>query len=185
MKYVTLSLYLAVLVFGTVSSSPSEAADVQEIIAETQRMSGAPRTTDLVWWIPTEFWRASLANDPSATPELLASFDTTLRPYLMFAVVHGKVGPFGGVNWTSKGKLLPTINMTGTNGTAYQPLETSKLSPDVKNLSQSLLPVLANMLGPMGENMHFVFFAATSSSGENLADPLSPGEFSFDMMNRT
>ncbi len=185
MRSLTLTFFAAAIAFGCTASSPVQAVDVREVIAETQRTSANPGTSDLVWWIPTEFWRASLANEPSVTAELLSQFEATLAPYVMFAVVHGKIGPFAGVSWTPEADLLPTIKLTGPGGEVHRPLEASGLSPDAKNLSGSLRPVLVNMLGPMGQNMHFVFFSAKDSSGAPLADPLNPGEFSFGMMDET
>jgi hypothetical protein len=63
---------------------------------------------------------------------------------------------------------------TGVN---YVPLGESSIDPDMKNLLQGLKPVVANMVGPLGQNTHFVLFPSKSNDGRLIADPRSNGMF--------
>lgn len=179
------TMALCLFAFAVLNAVGTKAADVRGLISETQKMSANLKTPTLVWWIPTEFWRMSLEENPATTEESISEIVETLKPYMMFVVAHGNMGPFGGVSWTGESELLSAIQLIGPKGETYEPLKSSMLSPDVRNLSQSLRPVLANMLGPMGENMQVVFFRSADALGAPLANALSPGKFSLRVMGES
>jgi hypothetical protein len=54
----------------------------------------------------------------------------------------------------------------------------TELSPDAQGLLSILKPVLANILGPMGQNFQFFLFPAQTSAGVAIADPRRAGSFS-------
>jgi hypothetical protein len=72
--------------------------EVPALVAETQRMS----TRDgihLVWWLPPEYWEASLAGSDMLSESARKSVIDLLRGYSMLAVVQAGRGPMGNVTF--------------------------------------------------------------------------------------
>jgi hypothetical protein len=149
--------------------------DVQALIHETQKMSQAPNEMTLVWWLPEQFWQASLGRDPKATKAQVDQLLNIIRPYTVIALVDGRVGAFGGITYRSEEAIRTSVTIRDAKGVSYAPLSESSVDPDMKNLLQIFKPIIIDMLGPMGQNMHFLLFQSKSKDGRLVADPTSKG----------
>lgn len=163
--------------------TPAQAThiNVEALREETQKTLPDSDRMTLIWWIPVEFWQATLADDPSTSKAQAEEFLKTVRPYVMFAVVDGRMGSFGGITYKSEEVIRSTIQVVDIQGAVHRPLPENKVDPDTKNLLAIMKPVLTNMMGKMGENMHFVVFPAKDAAGRRLADPASEGTFSLKL----
>jgi hypothetical protein len=131
----------------------------------------------LVWWFPNQFWQASMTQNPTVTKAQVDQLIETIRPYMMIAVVDGRIGPFGGVTFKSEEVIRTSITLKDATGWSYTPLSESAVDPDTKNLLQIFKPLIVNMLGSMGQNMHFILFQSKSKDGRSIADPTREGMF--------
>lgn len=175
-------LILALWILPVHSSADVPAVSVNALLSDTQRTSDDPTRIGLVWWLPVELWEISMSSDPvPSTPEQIAALTSILRSYTLFAVADGIVGQFGGVTWISKEDLRSAVILQDSSGTRYAPLKEEQISPDARNLAALMKPMLANMLGPMGEHIEFFFFPGTSESGKPIADAKAEGSFRFQL----
>lgn len=158
--------------------------DLNALIGETQKLSEKTTEMTLIWWIPLEFWAATFAQDPNMTPAQTEEFLKVLRPYTLLAVVDGAVGTFGGITYRPEAEIRSNLTLRDSKGASIPPIETSAVSGDVINLIQMMKPVLANMLGPMGENFNFYIFPASTPDGAVIADGKKKGAFSVKLDNR-
>lgn len=166
---------------GASEKSPAR-VDLQALIKETQKDSPSPKELALVWWIPLQYWRASIAAaDPNAGPEQYEKFEKVLSPYFLLAAVRGQMGPMGGVSWDKEDTMRANLTLIDGNGREYRPLSINSVSPDAKNLISIIRPVVANMLGPMGEHLYFLYFPSLSDRNKPIADPLAEGAFTIRM----
>lgn len=165
------------ILFLTCPSYGQGSIDLQAVAQETQKMSQASDEMTLVWWLPEQFWQASLAQDHTVTKAQTDQFLETLRPYIMIAVIDGRMGAFGGVTYKSEEAVRSTARLKDAQGRSYVPLNEFAVDADTKNLLQMLKPVIVNMLGPMGQNMHFILFQSKSKDGRPIADPTKKGTF--------
>lgn len=149
--------------------------DLQTIVQETQKMSQSRDEMSFVWWMPEQFWQASMAKDPAVTKKQLDAILETIRPYTMIAVVDGRVGAFGGVTYRSEEAIRTSVTIKDARGWSYAPLSESAVDADTKNLLQMMKPIIGNMMGPLGENMHFLLFESKSKDGRPVADPTREG----------
>jgi len=150
--------------------------DLNALIQETQKMSQNVDEMTLIWWIPEEYWQASFAQDPTITDAQAEEFIKVLRPYVVIVAIDGKIGPFGGVTYKSEATVRNNIKLV-SKGVSYRPLSDEKVNADTQNLISSMKPALANMLGPMGRNMHFFLFPAKDKKGQNIAEATKEGSF--------
>lgn len=162
---------------------PADAADTKldDIIKETQLTVGGKDLTGLVWWLPTEFWEQSSIQQGS-TPEQARTTFAPMREYTMIIVAVGKIG-IGNVNWRSESDIRSNTTLQDADGQSYQPLR--EISPDAQGIASIVKPVLANILGPTGQNLQILFFPAKTSKGKPIADPTRAGGFSVVLSNLT
>ena len=178
----TLVLVCFLCSFATVAGAQEWKISVNDLIDETQRVSDDPDRLGLVWWLPDAFWEASMSEgDAPSTPEQIEDFLKIFEGYTVFAVADGAIGALGGVSWASPEETRAAAVLHGSDGTRYTPIATDDVSPDAVNLAAMMGPVLEGMLGPMGENMEFLFFPSTGADGEPIADPVAEGTFSFQL----
>ena len=155
-----------------------ESVNINALIQETQQMSDAPNEITLVWWLPEQFWEASLSQNPAIIPAQIEDFLAVVRPYTIIAVVDGTMGPFGGVTYTSEQAIRHSVVVRDTRGRRHSPLPESEVSPDTAILLGMMKPMVTNMLGPVGENMHFLVFQSEARGRRPIADPTDEGVLS-------
>ncbi len=154
--------------------------DTQSLIRETQKISrkrvdGGFQDMTLVWWVPVQFWERSLQENPATTKQTLDKFRSTLEPYTMLIVMSGKIGPFGGMTFTSEDAVRASVTLRDAQNVSYSPLPDAAISADAKNLLSMMKPLVVNMLGPMGQNLNWLVFKSKTNDGRPLADPMTEG----------
>ena len=149
--------------------------DINALIHETQKMVQKEGELSLVWWIPDDYWRVSFEQDRSMSKAQIEQFLAALRPYTLIGVVEGKIGPLGGVTYKPKAEIESKLELKDNNGMLYRPLGQDQVSADVKNFLSMMKPMLANMLGPLGQNFHFFVFPAKDKKGQMIADAKKQG----------
>jgi hypothetical protein len=151
--------------------------DPSSLIRETQKMLNENHKLTLVWWIPEEFWRTTLAANPDMTTNRVENFLKPLKPYIFVAVVKGEFGTFGGVTYQTETDIRSNLFLFDNQGNQYSPLDNADLNPDVQIFLGMMKPVLANMLGSMGKNFDFYAFPATDKTGKAIANAKTDGSF--------
>jgi len=162
---------------------PGDAADTRldDIIKETQLSIGGKDTAGLVWWLPTEFWERSAIQQGSTQEQARANF-APMRDYTLVIVAVGKIG-IGNINWRSEKEIRANTTLRDADGQLYQPLK--EISPDAQGIASIVKPILANILGPTGQNLQILFFPAKTAKGMPIADPAQGGSFSVVLSNLT
>jgi hypothetical protein len=151
--------------------------DLNALIEETQLSSNDPNAVDIIWWIPPEYWEASFQEDETMSEEEIASIISVLKEYNLLGVVKGKIGLFGGITYEDKDELYENIRFVDHYGDAHKPLTEKELSPDMNNFLGVMRPILANMMGDLGQNFLFFVFDAKNSSDKLIADPFKEHDF--------
>ncbi|MDD5542348.1 MAG: hypothetical protein PHX83_04170 [Acidobacteriia bacterium] len=157
------------------------AVDLTTLVQETQKMSKQADTMKLAWWIPEEFWKVSFAQDATISPAQVEGFLKVLRPYMLVVAVDGQIGSLGGVSFKPEATIRETTQLLDSSGVRYHPVGDERFEPDLRNFLQMVKPVLSNMMGPLGQNMHFLLFPARNAKGLPIADARKEGSFSIQV----
>ena len=153
--------------------------DLDEILAETQFMSDSEDYMEMVWWIPTEYWEAVYANDTTITPDQAQEIVSLLEQNDLIAVVRGKIGMFGGVNFDDYETIRNSFDFT-YESVKYQPMDPKDLNPDLSNFLSIIKPMLSNMMGNFGENLHILVYRKPGSN-KAVIDPFSKKNITFGL----
>ena len=152
--------------------------NLNDLIQETQKRSDRVGEMSFTWWIPQDYWRASLSQNPTITTEQIENIVNIFQPYILLAVVDGKISSYGGVTYKAEAEMRSSILIKDKKGSVYTPLKEGEVSVEAKSFLASMKPALANALGSMGQNMNFFVFPGKDKDGQDIADTKKEGAFS-------
>jgi len=178
------SVVVLLISLGHMSLSFAQEINMNALIQESQKLSESPDKMTLIWWTPEEFWQASFEQNPNSSPAEVEEILNVLRPYLMIVAADGDIGPFAGITYKSRDIMQNSIQLVDREGTHYRPLSDEAIDPDTRNFLSMTAPTLANMLGEMGQNMHFFLFPSKDKQGRNIAVAKEEGTFSIKLDER-
>lgn len=158
--------------------------DLQALAQETQKLYQSSDEVTLVWWLPEAYWQATLSQNPAIGDAQLQQFLSTIRPYTVIAVVAGSIEPFGGIRYESRDVLHDATTIRDPAGTTHAPLADEAVDPGMRNLMDMLRPAIANVLGPLGQNIQFMVFPARNEDGVAIVDPTGSGFFDVTVAER-
>ena len=173
-------LALCALLYG-LPTFAQEAPNVPAMIHDTQRMSRSPHDLMLVWWLPEQYWSATMENNKAVSQAQIDQILHIIGPYTIVAVVDARIGALGGMTYQSEDDLRKETRIRDEQGHIYAPLTDDKINPDARNLLLMLKPIIANVIGPLGQNMYFLVFPAQNASGQHFADPTKNGMLTVDV----
>ena len=161
-------------VAGAFEKKQPKDVDVSAMTNETQRTSYAGGV-HLAWWIPPEYWEASLSRDGNVTDAARKQVLDTLGGYSMIAVVQAEVGALGNFTFYERDAVIKGLKLELSDGKDWASLVPlaevpQKLAPLLKVLG----PILSSAMGPMGQNMNF-FVLDDQKKGGRLISPYEPG----------
>ncbi|MFQ5930537.1 MAG: hypothetical protein ACE5MK_12645 [Acidobacteriota bacterium] len=159
-------------------------ADIVALAQELQKHSRKADEATMVMWLPEEFWRASMTQNPNTTEAQIDNFVKHIRRYTFILALDGTHGPFGAVTYKSEADIRARIQIRDSEGTFYRPISQDTIDADTKILVSIMSPFFANMLGPMGENTHFYLFPPKNVNGQRIADAQKEGTFAVQIGER-
>ena len=168
---------ISILVLSILAFSISRAADIQKLIQDTQKMTQVGSTTNMVWWIPTEFWQETLRQNPQLTEEQKKEFVAALEDYSAFVIVNMNVGIMGGMTFKEREEILKNVSLQ-VEGVEVTPIPTEDLSPDARAFYTMMKPMMGQMLGQFGQGMEFIIYP-NKKNGELIIDPLKEGSLTY------
>ncbi len=168
MKYksILLLLLLATMSFGQVPE-----VSVADAIKELQITKKEGNNMKIAIWLPIEYWAISLQDSPDVTPEVLAKIESIFENFILVMAVDININ---GTSFQPTGKLDAAI--TDSLGKKHLMLKKKDIPKETNDMLNVLKPVLANMLGSLGENMHLLLFDATDANGDLIADSSKEGK---------
>lgn len=177
--------FITLLTFFAFTLTPDlfAAIDLTALIKDSQKISTSNQRVTFAWWIPDQFWEESFRQEGALTEQQQTEFKKLLDPYTIFCVAALDIGPMGGIRGKNKELLLANTKLQ-IGKTIVAPVSDEELEPDVKNLFTIMKPLLANMMGQMGQGMEFIIYRKDKFVRKNL-DPLKPGSFQYKVYDET
>jgi len=158
------------------------AIDMQQFMAETQRVRNSDQNISVVWWMPSAYWEESFKKG-KLTAEQSRQMMAVLEPYSMLVVTRMKLGAFGAVSATARSEILDALDFK-FNGATLAPVPERELSQEMQNLLVMLRPLMGNMLGQFGQGLTFIVYR-NEKDGKKIIDPTKPGALEAKFFNET
>jgi len=185
MRTRTLGMQLAVAMITSLYAARPAAAnevDLTALTQETQKISQKAGEVTFVWWIPEEFWKASLAQQKQLSAEQIEGFLKVLKPYIVVVAVKGKIGLSS--TFESEEFIRANTKVIDSQGNACSPLSDADVDAAAKGVLGMIKPMFANTMGALGKNMHIVLFSAKTADGRQVIDTKKRGQFKVAMANQ-
>jgi hypothetical protein len=173
------AMFAAFLTIG----AAAQAAQMEDLVRETQQMAQEASQLTFVWWIPQEFWEASLAANPKVTPAARTELLAALDDFQIVALFRAKTGIGGFSEVPSKEDLFANAHFE-SNGKPIEPLDPQKISVAAQTVLATIKPLLSGMLGQLGQGMQLVVYPS-KQNGQRLIDPKKPGSFQYTLFDQT
>ncbi|WP_213435361.1 MULTISPECIES: hypothetical protein [Lysobacteraceae] len=167
------------------TASPAVAYQLDEIIRDTQRSSASPQKIDLVWWLPAEFWMAATAADKKVADSEKQAIIELFREYTVVGVVVGDMGTIGVQKFRSEAEVRADLHLVDPAGREYTALPPDQVDKQLALMLQILKPMLASVVGEMGNNLNFYVFPGKAKDGKRTADPLAEGKLVVKLFDET
>ena len=87
-------------------AAAARAGDLAPLVRDTQITRSENGNVQIVWWIPDEFWETSFKDHPAVPAESQKEVLKLVRPYVVVAIVEGRIGPLGGFEGLPREKML-------------------------------------------------------------------------------
>jgi len=168
------------------SSSTARAAPVADSVDQgalirdltlTRNVDGRLTVT---MWMPDEFWRIALQSSGRMTDKGIADYIAIMHPYSLLAIVDAQRG-ITAFHYTDADALVNEATIEDSHGNTYKPLAPDSVAEDVRNLIQTMRPLLTNMMGAMGQHMEFLVFPSMDKDGHLFADPKNDGSLTLHL----
>ena len=156
-------------------ASIARSADITKLIHETQHMVQGNNNMNMVWWIPNAFWEETLKQSPQMTEELREQFLAVLEDYSVFVIINVDTGVFGGMTAKSREMIIENTELR-IGEELIELVAPESMSSDAANFFMMMKPMMAPMMGQMGEGMVFLAYP-NHKDGQKLIDPLEEGSF--------
>lgn len=131
----------------------------------------------MVWWVPEAFIHAAISTSPDMTEEKREAFLKPLRSYTIIIVIDAKIGPIGALTYTPDTDLAASVRLKDNAGNLYTPIDNTQINSDAQSFVAIMKPLMASMLGPLGQNMNFFVFPRRGKGDAVIADERKEGMF--------
>jgi hypothetical protein len=162
----------------------AQRVNLDSLTLETQQTSTESDRVIVIWWIPEEYWQVNLTHGGKLPPPQFEGFVRGLRPYTVFLVADGRIGTFGSITYRPEHEIRKSIQLVDSSSIGYPPVSNDKIDSDTLTALLMIKPALVTMLGPIGENMHFVLFPSKNKAGKQIAPATTEGAFSLKFGER-
>lgn len=187
---------LAIILFATLSSAAQQAAptkqldkppaithtaepefDIQALMKETEQVDMRRHRVGIFWWVPPEYWDASLRQQGYNSERVKETFQP-FKSYNLFIIAVGEMG-VGDISWSKEAEVKKGLVLRDQRGNTYKPLE--EVPEDLRPIIEVMKPVFKNMMGNFGGGLQFVLFPTKDGSGNVFADPHKSSEIFLDV----
>jgi hypothetical protein len=128
----------------------------------------------MTMWLPEAFWVTQFKHRGSLSDHGIQEYLAVVRPYTLIAVLDAQLG-ITSYRFTEPAALSAAVTLEDSHGERYAPLPAESVSDEIRNMIQIFRPIMANMMGAMGQHMEFLVFPSLDKSGRPIADPKSNG----------
>ncbi|WP_395010255.1 hypothetical protein [Undibacterium sp.] len=162
--------------------------NTSSMTAETQvtAKGGSENHVSLVWWIPSEFWKAVLSKDVNLTEMQKTSMIEVIANISLVAVVQADVSAIGSLKYYSKeeiGKNM-VLSFVDSKGKKEKLSPLQKIDSDLELVLGQFKPILGSAMGNLGNNLHFYVFNDRSQTSTRILDPYQKGQIDVQLANK-
>lgn len=172
----TLTLLLSINLIGQETTK----IDQLELINDIQIWNKEDGRMKFTMWIPNCYWRTSLEGNPEVSEEVVTLIESLFEDYVLLCLGDIKINSRASgatITFKEKSILKNSATIIDKNNKVYLPLSENEINSKINSVLESLKPMFAQMLGQMGEGMHFFLFRVKDKDNKNIINEFQEGHF--------
>ncbi|OWW25919.1 hypothetical protein B4Q04_10045 [Zobellia sp. OII3] len=151
--------------------------NLTDYIREIQIWHKENNHMSLAFWIPTGYWKIATEGNPQISGETVDQIVSAFDDYVLVCGLDVDIHTNGTALFTDEATLRQSISLIDEQGEVYLPLDDDEVSPEASGFLEPMKPMFRQMLGQMGEGMHFFFFKVQDENGKTAIDEYKEGSF--------
>jgi hypothetical protein len=154
---------------AALSRKPIKDVDVTALTGELQKTAPGDGI-HMAWWIPTEFWEASVADDANMSQSDKDELVRVMSKYSLLAVAQADVSRFGTIQFYERSVIVNGMKIELKDGKKTRELQPIDDYPDeLGMLLKIMTPMLESALGNTGKNLNFFVLSDESKEGRLIS----------------
>ncbi|MDO6516796.1 hypothetical protein [Zobellia uliginosa] len=172
-------LFLLLVLLSTTTSfgQAPQKVNLTEYIREIQIWHKENNHMSLAFWIPTGYWKIATEGNPQISGETVDQIVSAFDDYVLVCGLDVEIHTNGTASFTDEATLRQSISLIDEQGEVYLPLVDEEVTPEASGFLEPMKPMFRQMLGQMGEGMHFFFFKVQDENGKTAIDEYQEGSF--------
>jgi len=140
----------------------------------------------LIWWMPLEFWQATLAKDTKGSETGKAAMLNALSGVSIVAVVQADISSLGAFDYYSRDEIQKhmVVSFTDADGKQVRLRLQDPIGADLQVVLGIMKPILGAAMGNLGNNLNFFVFVDRRTDKQRLLDPYKKGLIAFQLAKR-
>ncbi|SHJ98746.1 hypothetical protein [Pseudozobellia thermophila] len=172
-----LFVWLALLATATSFGQAPQKVNLTEYIREIQKWHKENNDMSLAFWIPTGYWKIATEGNPQISGEAVDQIVAAFDDYVLVCGLDVDIHTNGTASFTDEATLRKSISLIDADGEVYLPLTDDEVTPEASGFLEPMKPMFRQMLGQMGEGMHFYFFKVQDENGKTALNEYQEGSF--------
>lgn len=171
-------LVLLLLGISTIATAQSlKEVSLPDFIKEILQMKKEEKRTQLIWWLPAEYWAISISQISSISPDVAAEINATVKDYVIVCVNDMVSNGTAPLSYKTEKEILADFSLVDSSNKVFYPLLENEISPEGLRLKERFTPLFMRTLGQLGAGMSVFFFKVQDEHGENIIDARKNGTF--------
>lgn len=112
MKKLLLPLLILSFIISNAQSKSFKDVSIDDLLTETQLSSDNTDYVEMIWWMPTEYWKVIFSQDESTSQAEVDEIVSLIEDYVLIAAVKGKIGMFGGITFENEDAVREMLKVT-------------------------------------------------------------------------
>jgi len=175
MKY--LLICLALVFASEMNAQGPQSNKMSDVIREVMIMDNSDGEMSISFWIPESYWALTAEVSPDVSLEVADYIKDIMRPYIITLTANTEIAVESMFEFATEEEILKTIKLVDAEGNKYTPLEYQDIDYEARNVINSMKPVFTQMVGAMGEGLHFFIFENADAQGNPIIDESKEGSF--------
>lgn len=161
----------------------SKKVDLTTYINEIQKWEKNENNMSLTFWIPNSYWRIALQDSPEVTPEMIQQIEMAFQDYVIIIALDMEMSMGSSMVFRKEPEMRKSISIIDSQGNKYFPIKEDDLEGSALMFKDAIKPMFVQMLGKMGQGMHFYFFEVKDKEEDNLINEYEKGKFTVKHSN--
>lgn len=176
MKTIILFLTITISTFSF-GQKIKEKIDFTEYVKYLSQTKTDGQDFKMSMWMPLNYLDLSAKARPDYDPEVIKFLEELFDGYTLVMIYSGEIDTDNQMFVSESASTTRNKVYLEFQGKKYKPLTDSQLTDELSELTESIKPMINQMVGSLGPGMNLFFFDVRDDNNKSLIDPYKDNDF--------